>query len=96
MEIRLTPEIEQALSEQAHQLGTTPEQLALESLRRQFVLPIRGEPATPLHGTLADFLADSIGTLHSSEHIPGGAHVSEETSTTFTAGLLKKRQQGHL
>ena len=96
MEITLTPDIEQALVEQARQQGTTPEHLALESLRQQFVRPTRGEPATAPHGTLADFLADSIGILQSSEHVSGGARMSEATSTTFAEELLKKRQQGRL
>ena len=36
MIITLTPDIEQALADQAHKLGTTPEQLALDSLRERF------------------------------------------------------------
>ena len=95
MHITLTPDIEQALTEQARQQGTTPEALALESLRRQFVLPTRGESAAP-YDTLADFLADSIGVLHSSEYVTGGARLSESTGKTFAAGLLKKRQQRRL
>ncbi len=96
MEITLTPEIEAALAEQARQQGVSPEQLALESLRRQFVVPSRSTHKAMLHGTLADFLAGSVGVLHSSEHVPGGARMSEAKSKTFTEGLLKKRQQGRL
>ena len=95
MIITLTPDIEKALSEHSRRQGTTPEQLALESLRRQFVTH-PGKRVGELHGTLADFLADSIGVLHSNEYIPGGAKMSEGTGKTFTAGLLKKRQQGQL
>ena len=43
MEIHLTSDIEQALREQAERQGTTPEQLALESLRRQFVNATQNE-----------------------------------------------------
>lgn len=83
MDITLTPDIEQALMEQAHRQGITPEQLALESLRRQFVPAAPPElPAEP-QGTLADFLAGSIGVLHSGEHIPGGAKMSEQPGKTF-------------
>jgi hypothetical protein len=39
MTIRLTPEIERALEEVARRRGTTPETVALESLREQFVPP---------------------------------------------------------
>jgi hypothetical protein len=84
------PDIEQALIAQARQQGTTPEQLAFESLRRQFVLPAHGERAVALHGTLADFLDDSIGTLHSSEYVPGGARMSQTPGKMFLEGLLKK------
>jgi hypothetical protein len=37
MVIKLTPDIEQALAEEAHKLGMTPEELALDSLRERFV-----------------------------------------------------------
>jgi hypothetical protein len=37
MILALTSDIEQALVEEAHKLGTTPEQLALDSLRERFV-----------------------------------------------------------
>lgn len=96
MEITLTPDIEAALAEQAREQGVTPEQLALESLRQQFVTAHRSIRRSTTNGTLAEFLADSIGVLHSGEHVPGGAKLSEAKSTAFTQGLLKKRQQGHL
>ena len=96
MEITLTPEIEMALTEQAQQRGMTPEQLALESLRQHFVITNQNMSGVPLTGTLADFLAGSIGVLHSSEYVPGGAKLSEVKSTAFTEALLKKRQQGRL
>lgn len=96
MEITLTPEIEAALAEQARQQGVSPEELALESLRRQFVAPGRTTHDATLQGTLVDFLAGSIGVLHSSDHVPGGARMSEAKSKAFTEGLLKKRRQGRL
>ncbi len=37
MTITLTPEIEEAIAEQAHQQGTSPEQIALDGLRNLFV-----------------------------------------------------------
>ena len=96
MEITLPPDIEQILAEKARQRGTTAELLALESLRERFV-PQSGQGApADAHGTLADFLSAHIGVLHSSEEIPGGAHMSEASGQKFAAGLLKKREQGHL
>jgi len=68
MEITLTDEIEKALVAEAKERGTTPEQLAIESLRREFVHPVQGNNPAEEQGTLADYLSDCIGTLHSSEH----------------------------
>lgn len=96
MEITLTPEIEAALAEQARQQGISPEQLALESLRQQFVTPLQHAQEAASQGTLADFLAGSIGVLHSREHLPDGARMSEAKGWLFAEGLLKKRQQGRL
>lgn len=96
MKITLTPELERALEEQAREQGTTPEQLALESLRRQFVAPTESKPDPTFEGSLADFLGDLIGSIQSSEHVPGGAQMSQSTGKSFAQGLMKKRQQGHL
>lgn len=96
MNITLTPEIERALEEQARAHGTNPEQLALEILSRQLVAPAELKPDSTFEGSLADFLGDLIGSLHSSEHVPGGAQMSESTGKSFAQGLLNKRQQGHL
>jgi len=93
MIIKLTHDIEQALAEAARNLGTTPEQLALDSLRERFV--VREAPPCPAREpeTLADFLRGHLGVLHSSEHVPGGARMSEASGKKFTAGLLARRQQ---
>jgi hypothetical protein len=93
MIIKLTPDIEQALADEARKLGTTPEQLALDSLRERFVG--RAAPPSPAKEpeTLADFLRGHLGVLHSSEHVPGGARMSEASGKKFTAGLLAQRQQ---
>ena len=94
MIIKLTPDVEQALAEEARKLGTSPEQLALDSLRERFVH--REAPTYPATGqeTLADFLRGHIGVLHSSEHAPGGARMSEVSGKKFAAGLVAQRQQG--
>jgi hypothetical protein len=93
MIIQLTPDIEEALAEEARNLGTTPEQLALDSLRERFVG--REAPPSPAREpeTLADFLCGHLGVLHSSEHVSGGARMSEASGKKFTAGLLAQRQQ---
>jgi hypothetical protein len=100
MEITLPPEIERALKEQARQRGTTPEQLALDTLRQEFVsaTPNGAESPAPVEGyaNLAEFLDGFIGVIHSGEVVPGGARMSEATADTFAAALLEKRKQGRL
>jgi len=82
------------LTEEAHKLGTTPEQLALESLRERFGSREAFPHLATGQETLADFLRGHIGVLHSSEHVPGGARMSEAGGKKFTAGLVAQRQQG--
>ena len=94
MRISLTPEIEHALIEEARKLGTTPEMLALESLRERFLSSRSVERSGEEVGTLADFLGGHIGVLHSGEQIPGGARMSQGSGGKFAAALLRQRQQG--
>jgi len=96
MNISLPPDIEQAVVEHAREQGTTPELLVIDSLRERFLLSPSLSAPTEGEGTLADFLSKHIGVLHSSEHIPGGARMSEDSGKKFAAGMCKKRQQGHL
>jgi hypothetical protein len=96
MNITLPPDIEQALVEHARKQGTTPELLALDSLRERFLPSLLLDRPNEGEETLAAFLGPHIGVLHSSEHIPGGAHMSEDSSEKFAAGMVKKRQQGRL
>jgi hypothetical protein len=93
VQLTLTPEIENALEEQARQQGTTPEHLALEALREKFVTPITKQS---IEGTLADFLADFAGVLDSNEHVSGGAQMSEESGKKYAQGMVEKRAKGHL
>ena len=58
---------------------------------RQRVVSYQVSPET--QGTLADFLQGHIGILHSSEYIPGGARMSEDSGKKFAQGMLKKRHQ---
>lgn len=95
MTIKLTPELEQVLIDRATQQGTPPELLALAVLQERLLPATVAEPDTA-EGTLADFLAEFIGTLHSGEQIPGGARMSEKSGEKFAAGLVRKRQTGRL
>ena len=93
--LTLAPELETAVRECATRQGTTPE-LLLESDLRQRYLPAP-PPAPAVEGeTMADFLKDFIGCIHSSEHVPGGAQMSEYTGRKFGEILKKKREAGKL
>ena len=93
MIITLTPDIEQALATEARKLGTTPEQLALDSLRERFVPAEAAVAPAEEPATLADFLSGHLGVLHSSEYVPGGARMSEASGRKFAAGLLAQHRQ---
>jgi hypothetical protein len=84
MIIQLTPDIQQPLAKEAHKLRMTPEQLALDSLRECFMG--REPPPSPAKEseTLAHFLRGHIGVLHSSEHVTGGARMSEASGKKFS------------
>ena len=66
MTISLPPDIEDALAEEAQRLGTTPELLALHSLRKLFVSTPDTDSSTSKAMSLYDFLADYIGTVEGS------------------------------
>jgi hypothetical protein len=92
MIITLTPDIEQALAAEARRRGRTPEQLALDSLRERFLSLESDRPPAEAQATLADFLCGHLGVLHSSEHVPGGARLSENSGRKFAAGLAAQRR----
>jgi len=94
MQITLTPEIETVLTQQALKAGKTPEQLALDLLDQRLTELQTSQPEG--QATLLDFLAGHIGVVDSSEHILGGAQISEDTGKRFAALMVKKRQEGRL
>ena len=96
MNVSLPPDLEQAVMEHAREQGTTPELIVIDSLRERFLLSPPLSIPTEGEGTLADFLGKHIGVLHSSEYLPGGARMSEDSGKKFAAGMLQKRQQGRL
>ena len=96
MTIQLSPDLEQALAEEARRRGTTPELLVNECLRDRFVHASIQAPTGNGAKNLAELLADHIGALQSSEKVPGGARMSEDTGKRFTEILTEQRRQGRL
>jgi hypothetical protein len=43
---------------------------------------------------LADFLDGYIGVLHSREHVPAGAGMSETSGETFAVSVIRKGDGG--
>jgi hypothetical protein len=78
--ITLPSDVDLPLTEAAHRLGTSPELLAIDSLRRLFA------PAAPSDasngGTLADYLARYVGTVEGTTEA-----LSENCGQRFTSSL---------
>ncbi len=58
----LTPEIEQALVEQARRLGTTPESLALDAIRERLAATKRDAPVAPISQAEWEARLRGVGT----------------------------------
>jgi len=92
--INLSPELEQAVQEQAQQQGTTSEQIVIDSVQKMYplTLPIEAEG----DGTLADYWWDYIGSIDSSEKMTGGANLSSDTGRRFATLMTLKYRWGEL
>ena len=82
----IPPEIEAALAEAAKRQGTTPELLAVESLRKLYAPAT--EPAAANGATLHDYLEGYIGTISGTSQ-----PLSEDTGRRFTEMLAEERRQ---
>ena len=86
--ITLPPEIEGPLAEQARRLGTTPENLALDGLRRLFVAAnSSGEQLKA--DTLFDLLVRDIGSVDGTTEA-----LSERCGQRFAKGLVERERRG--
>ena len=92
--ITLTPDLERVIADRAEKQGTTPEVLALDTLRQHWLPGKLEEPQSKR--SLADLLGDSIGCLDSGEFVPGGARMSENIHEKFEEGMWEKRSRGRL
>jgi len=88
--ITLPPEVEGPLTEEARRKGTTPELLAVDCLRKQFLSPTT--TATAVAGdSLFDFLAGFAGTVEGSAE-----PLSEDCGQRFAEGLVEKQKRGRV
>ena len=98
--ITLPPELESAVTKRAQDNGTTPELFLLDDLLKRYApVPLPEPPADTelVEGeTMADFFEGYVGVLNSSEFVPGGAQMSQNTGRKFGEGMVKKRQEGKL
>lgn len=84
--ILLPPEIERPLVEAASRLGTTPEQLAVETLRERFA---PGQDESAREGEmLSDFLAEYVGVIDGSSEA-----YSERCGERFADGLIEPKRR---
>ena len=87
--ITLPPDLEGPLAAEARRLGTTPESLALDSLRKLFAS--KNTSDQPSAGqTLFEFLTGHIGRVNGTSEA-----LSENCGQRFAEGLTEKHQQRH-
>ena len=88
--IILPPDVEQPLVEEAHRQGTTPELLAVDCLRKQFI-PATATDQRAESETLFDFLSGYIGAVRGTTEA-----LSENCGQRFAEGLAEKQLRGRL
>lgn len=88
MLIRLTPEIENVLNQEARRHGMTPEQLALDSLEKMFLAEEPSE-AVEKGKSLYDCLVGHVGVVEGSTEA-----LSEDCGRRFADGLAAQHEQG--
>ncbi len=93
--IVLPSELEEAVSKEAVQRGTTVELLTLDVLQERF-LKLSSIKQLPEGATLADALAGYIGAVNTRDKYPEGSTLSEDTGRKFAQLMMEKRKQGKL
>lgn len=97
--ITLPPELEKGITERARKQGTTPELWTLDrlhkALQNEAVLEGAREPVSE-GGSMLDFFEGYIGMLHSSEFVPSGAQMSQDTGRKFAESMHKRQQEDKL
>ncbi len=96
--ITLPPELESVVTKQAQDKGVTPELFLLDDLLKRYVpvpLPEPSADAEPIEEeTMADFFADYIGAVNSSNVAPGGSDLSENAGRKFKELMAQKHREG--
>ena len=95
--VDLPPKAQSRLRERAAEAGKEENVLAA-LLLTELLVPEEEDVETDelAGGTLADLLKGRTGLFRSSERIPGGARMSENTGKQFADGMEEKRRRGHL
>jgi hypothetical protein len=88
--ITLPADLEDRLSAEAQRRGTTPELLAVDTLRKAFV-PAEGANGAPAAKNLCEFLGSYVGAVEGT-----GVTLSADTGRHFADYLVEKHQQGRL
>jgi len=94
--ITLTPDIEQVLSQVAKKQGATVESIILKTLRECFFQKESKKTERSEMNNLADMLKEDIGTIDSGEIVQGGARMSTNTGKRFADILAEKHRQGKI
>ncbi|MFO0891608.1 MAG: hypothetical protein U0790_20995 [Isosphaeraceae bacterium] len=89
--ITLPPEIEGPLREEAQRRGTSPETLAIETLRDQFMGSAPRSAGQQGPSSLADFLDGYVGVVDGS-----GEANSEDCGKRFQEALISRQAKGAL
>ncbi len=96
IKIILPPDLEQAVTHQAQQQGTSPELYLLNDLRHRYLA--QESPASPPQEVqdMAEYLGDFVGCIDSRDVFPEGSHLSEDSGRKFAELMVEKRRQGKL
>ncbi len=94
--ITLPPDIEEVVSEHAEKQGTSPELYLLGELRQRYLPELPAQELPQDGETMADFFKGYAGTIRSSEFVPGGANLSQDTGKKFAQLMVEKRNKGKL
>ena len=87
--ITLPTDVEGPLAEEAQRRGTTPERLAVDTLRMRFAPSVASVSEEPPEPSLADFLAGYVGVVAGSTE-PLSEHCGERFTKALTEDALRE------